>query len=76
MTRDYTRAATLTLLLYFLGYIPGLVVNLINLASAASAKSHYGSAPGFGCLVWLLIVCGLGPVVLFFGAYFILLHLY
>ena len=76
MPRDYTRAATLTLILYFLGYLPGLVVNIINLLSAVSTKNSYGHAPGLGCLAWLLVVCGIGPVALFGLAYFLLLHLY
>ena len=35
----------------------------------------YDEVQGLGCLVWLLIVCGFGPLVLLGATYFALLHL-
>lgn len=75
-TRDYTTAATLILILYFLGWFPGFIFNLIKLLIAAFEKDSYDSVQGFGCLVSLLLVCGFGPIALFGLAYFALLHLY
>jgi hypothetical protein len=75
-TRDYTSAATFILILYFLGWFPGFFFNLIKLLIATFEKDAYDHVQGFGCLVWLLIVCGFGPIALFGFAYFALLHLY
>lgn len=75
-TRDYTTAAILILILYFLGWLPGFLFNLIKLLIVAFEMDSYDSVQGLGCLVWLLIVCGFGPVALFGCAYLALLHLY
>src|SRR2546429_6640020 len=75
-TRDYTTAATLILILYFVGWFPGFICNLIKLLIATWESDAYDYVEGFGCLVWLLIVCGFGPIAAFAFAYFALLHLY
>ncbi len=75
-TRDYTTAATLILILYFLGWFPGFIFNVIKLLIAVFEKDSYDDVQGFGCLVWLLVVCGFGTIALFGFAYFALLHLY
>ncbi len=75
-TRDYTAAATFILILYFLGWFPGFIFNLIKLLLAAWEKDAYDDVQGFGCLVWLLIVCGFGPIAALALGYFALLHLY
>ncbi len=75
-TRDYTTAAFLILVLYLLGWFPGFICNLLKLLIAAFEKDAYDYVEGFGCLVWLLIVCGFGPIVLFGLAYIALIHLY
>lgn len=75
-TRDYTTAAFLILILYFLGWLPGFLINLIKLLIVAFEVDSYDSVQGLGCLVWLLIVCGFGPIALLGLAYFALLHLY
>jgi hypothetical protein len=63
---DYTGFAFAILLLYFLAYLPGLVVNIVKLFQARETKRQYGYTPnGYGCLITLLIVCGIIPVVLF-----------
>jgi hypothetical protein len=53
---EYTGKAVIVLILYFLAYIPGLIVNIVFLAEASRTKAQYGSAPGMGCLVALLIL--------------------
>ena len=75
-TRDDTAAAPLILILSILGWLPGFLFNLLKLLIAAFAIDSYDSVQGFGCLVWLLVGCGFGPIVLFGLAYFALLHLY
>jgi len=76
MPRDYTGRALFTFFLYTAGYLPGLVVNIILLFLASADKDQYGDAPGFGCLVGLLLVCGVGPVAALALVYYGLLHLY
>jgi hypothetical protein len=75
-TRDYTTIAAIILIFYFLGWLPGLLFNLFLLLIAAFERKAYDYVQGFGCLVWLLIMCGLGPIALFGLAYFLLLYLY
>jgi hypothetical protein len=75
-TRDYTTSATVILILYLIGWVPGFIANLFILLGAAWMKDAYDHVEGFGCLVWLLIVCGFGPIAAFAFAYFALLHLY
>lgn len=74
--RDYTASATLILLLYFLGWFPGLIFNLIKLLIAAFEMGSYDQVEGLGCLVWLLLICGFGPIIALAVVYFGLLHLY
>ena len=76
MPRDFTGKALFTFFLYFCGYLPGLVVNIILLFLAWGDKDRYGEAPGIGCLVGLLLVCGIGPVAALVLAYYELMHLY
>jgi hypothetical protein len=75
-TRDYTTAATFILFLYFLGWLPGFIFNLVKLLIAAFEMDEYDQVQGLGCLVWLLIVCGFGPLILLVFALFALWHLY
>lgn len=72
--RNYTTASILILLLYFLGWGPGFIVNLILLPIAAFQKNSSDDVQGFGCLVWLLIICGIVPILLATGLSFILLR--
>ena len=62
--------AWLTLLLYGLLYIPGLIANVILWRSSVSYERETGvRARGSGCLVWLLWVVGVGiPLLLLIGA--------
>lgn len=72
MYRDYTGKAVLTLFLYCLGYVPGLIANLVWLVLAIGDRDRYGEAPGLGCLVVLLILFIGGPIAVYIG----LQHLY
>lgn len=66
--RDYTTASILILLCYLCGWLPGLIFNCIKLMQASLDDADY--TEGFGCLVALLIVCGIGPIALLAFAYF------
>jgi hypothetical protein len=74
--RDYTGKALFTLLLYFCGYLPGLLVNIILLFLAWGDRDRFGDAPGSGCLVGLILVCGLGPIAALTFVYVGLHYLY
>jgi hypothetical protein len=70
--RDYTTAAVLILVLYILGWFPGLVFNLIKLLQALFERGAYERVSGFGCLVALLLVCGIGlPVLVYFALFYL-----
>jgi hypothetical protein len=54
--QDYTTAAIMTLILYFVGFIPGLVVNLLVLFKARQEEALTGVTPvGMGCLTSLFL---------------------
>ena len=74
--RDYTTSAILILLLYIFGWFPGFIFNLIKLLIATFEIESYDQVEGLGCLIWLLLVCGFGPIIALAIAYFGLLHLY
>lgn len=66
-TRDYTNTAILVLILYWLMWLPGLIVNIITLNEANQVERETGIRPeGKGCLVGLLwfnvipalLICG------------------
>ena len=76
--RDYTTSAILILLLYFLGWAPGFIFNLVKLVIAAFEIGSYDRVEGLGCLVWLLFICGFGGLVLmmaFMQAFLGFLHI-
>jgi hypothetical protein len=52
----------LHLFCYFSGWWPGFPFNLIKLLRAAFEKDSSDSVYGFGCLVWLLIICGFNGI--------------
>lgn len=53
--RDYTNTAILVLILYWLMWLPGLIVNIITLNEANQVERETGRRPeGKGCLVALL----------------------
>jgi hypothetical protein len=76
-TRDYTTPAVITLILYFVCWLPGVIANVIYYLQAQRDEALTGRSPqGKGCLLWLLIVMNafiiIGVlfycVLLFFGA--------
>ncbi len=75
--RDYTTPAIITLLLYWLFWLPGLIVNIVYWLQASKDQQITGQAPqGKGCLLALLIVFGALPAVLGIfvcGCYFLFL---
>ena len=65
MTKSYVGSAVLTLLLYFIFYLPGLIVNIVYMADANRYKKVSGVTPsGYGCLIALIIVYFAIPVAL------------
>jgi hypothetical protein len=63
-TRDYTTPAVLTLVLYFVMWLPGLIANIIYYMQASADEKLTGHPPqGKGCLLALLIVWIGGPVI-------------
>ena len=68
-TRDYTTPAVVTLILYFICWLPGIVANIIYYMQARQDEAAVGREPqGKGCLLWLLIVMN-GLIVLSVLAY-------
>lgn len=56
-TRDYTTPAVVTLILYFICWLPGIIANIIYYLQARNDEALIGRSPqGMGCLLWLLIV--------------------
>lgn len=68
-TRSYTTPAVITLVLYFVLWIPGLIANLVYWNSARQAEMLTGQAPeGKGCLtalLWVFIIIPLIGIALF-----------
>lgn len=63
---SYSGKAFLTFILYFCGYLPGLVVNIALLLEAFDTKDRFGRSPdGLGCLVALLFLFTVGLIALF-----------
>ncbi len=54
--KSYTTSAFITLVAYWLAWLPGLVLNVVWLREARANERIAGhSLPGVGCLRWLLI---------------------
>lgn len=61
--KSYVGAAVITFLVYWLFYLPGLIVNVLYLADARKTARVAGSAPaGLGCL-WIMLILGLLPLI-------------
>jgi hypothetical protein len=68
-TRDYTTPAVITLILYFVCWLPGIIANIIYYLQARQDEALVGREPqGKGCLLWLLIVMN-GLAVVGIGLY-------
>ncbi len=70
-SKSFTTPAIITLVLYFVLWIPGLIANVVYLLEASNVQRVTGRAPeGKGCLVALLVVFIVLPVLgfcVFFG---------
>jgi hypothetical protein len=74
-TRDYTTPAVITLILYFVCWLPGVIANIIYFLQARQDEALVGREPqGKGCLLWLLIVMN-GLIVVGVGLYCVLIFL-
>jgi hypothetical protein len=66
-TKSYVGPAFLTMVLYWLGYLPGLIANLLFLSSAKRDERVCGAPmAGKGCLTFLLVIHLIVPAVLIF----------
>lgn len=55
--KSYTTSAIITLIAYWVMWLPGLILNVIFLREARANERIAGhSLPGVGCLRWLLIL--------------------
>lgn len=73
-TRDYTTPAVITLILYFVCWLPGIIANIIYYLQAQNDEALIGRSPqGKGCLLWLLIVMNAFIIlgVLFYCVFFV-----
>lgn len=62
---SFTGKAVVAFLLYWLGYVPGLIFNIMFLNEANNVKKEIGRTPeGMGCL-WATLIASLAPLVLF-----------
>lgn len=65
MTRSYVTPAVITMVLYLVLWLPGLIANIVYWQSAARDQRLSGHAPeGKGCLLALFIVFGALPLIL------------
>jgi hypothetical protein len=61
---SYVRPAIISLLLYFVLWVPGFLLNAVYLSRALGDRRRTGESPeGMGCLIALLIVGFGGPVI-------------
>jgi TRAP-type mannitol/chloroaromatic compound transport system permease small subunit len=68
--KSYTMKAVVTLLLYFLLFIPGFIANIVFLGEANKTKKIIGRNPeGHGCLLTMFIIA-----TVFVGFYFMFLY--
>ncbi len=65
ITRSYLTPAIITMVLYLLIWLPGLVANIIYWQAASRDQRLSGRAPeGKGCLLALFIVFAVVPLIL------------
>lgn len=64
-SKSYVTPAVLTMVLYFVIYVPGLIANVTYLNEALRLRRRAGRSPsGIGCL-WVMFVFGLLPLFFF-----------
>ena len=62
--RDYTTPAIITLVLYFVLWIPGIIANVVYFMQASQDEKITGHAPqGKGCLLAMLIALAGIPAI-------------
>lgn len=63
--QSFTGKAVVAFLLYWLGYIPGLIFNIMFLNEARRVQNETGRTPsGYGCL-WATLIGSILPALLF-----------
>jgi hypothetical protein len=63
--QSFTGKAVIAYLLYFLGYIPGLIFNIMFLVEANRVQKETGRSPsGVGCL-WATLIASIAPLAVF-----------
>jgi hypothetical protein len=63
-TKSYTTPAVITLVLYCVLWIPGLIANIVYLVEANKTREITGTNPdGYGCLWALLITICIVPAI-------------
>ena len=66
-SRSFTTPAIITLILYFVFWVPGLIANIVYWREANNVQTITGRAPeGKGCLVAMLVVMIVIPAIIFF----------
>jgi hypothetical protein len=64
---SFTGKAVVAFLLYWVGYIPGLIFNIMFLNEANNVKKETGRTPeGMGCL-WATLISSLLPALAIVG---------
>ena len=64
--KSFTTPAIITLVLYFVLWLPGLIANIVYLNEANNVQRLSGRAPeGKGCLIAMLVVFVALPILLF-----------
>lgn len=62
---SFTNKAVIAFLLYFLGWVPGLIFNIMYLNEANNVRKELGRDPeGIGCL-WATLIGSLAPLAVF-----------
>ena len=65
--QSFTGKAVVAFLLYWVGYLPGLIFNIMFINEAGHVKDETGRTPdGYGCL-WATLIGSLLPALLFAG---------
>lgn len=62
--RSYVGPAWLVFFLYYIGFLPGFITNIIYLNQARATRTHIGRNPsGYGCLVTLMVLASISLAV-------------
>lgn len=70
--QSFTNKAVIAFLLYWLGYVPGLIFNIMYLIEARRIEGETGRTPsGYGCL-WATLIGSLVPAAILLMVCFLL----